>query len=309
MNNAARTALAVHLARAAGFSTPRRRMPLQQYPHLVEVEYGKVLLAQVGTVHHAVLGVMHTLVNGAIESASNTIDDLRRQFAAGVSGTTGRLGVFAVRVFDHQAAQLDRQTRAVLGVPVALLGITMRTQAPATVRVDAKRPATVSEADRITAWVHENVALIKDLGDKPLREIERLVTRAHAAGNRHETLARDIAAKLGEAEDRARRIARDQIGKLNGRISADRHQRMGLTRFRWRTCRDPKVRPTHRELEGKEFFYTRPPLIGLPGQPICCRCHDEPIFDDILAELDRLEAAPAIGPAPTLPRAKRARGR
>lgn len=299
------TALTVLHARAAAglgrLKAPLRRLPRQQYPHLVEVEYGKVLRARVDDVRHAVSGILHTLEVGAVEDATTALEALRRRFAGALPAA--RLGPLAVRVLDHQAAQMDRQTRAVLGVPAAGLGITMHATAPA-MRLDAKgaRPNT-GEGDRITEWVAENVSLIKDLADKPLREIEQLVTRAQAAGNRHETLAREISDRLGIADDRAKLIARDQIGKLNGRISADRHQRMGLTRFRWRGVLDARERPEHRALEGTEWPYIKPPSEGLPGEPIQCRCHDEPIFDDVLAELDRLEAErPAIVEAPVFPK-------
>jgi uncharacterized protein with gpF-like domain len=52
------------------------------------------------------------------------------------------------------------------------------------------------------------------------------------------------------------------------------------------------VRKHHVALEKQSeetpFPYASPPPEGLPGEPILCRCYAEPVFDDLLAELDDL---------------------
>lgn len=300
------TVAMVRLARAMGTATPRRRMPRQQYPHLIEVEYGRALRSVVAAARDAVAPLLAQLPYLTASEAIAMIEEARRRVAAMVPHLTQTVARFATRTVDHQATQLDAQVRAVLGIGIDMLGIARHTAVPASVHMDARtRPQAVDE--RVQGFITENVALIKSLGDTPLEEIEQMIARAFAAGARHETLASELIARFGVAEDRAKLIARDQIGKLNGRISADRHQRMGLTRFRWRDVGDNRVRPEHRKLAAGNavYEYANPPSEGLPGEPILCRCHDEPIFDDVLAELDRLEAAPSPLVAPTLPPARR----
>jgi SPP1 gp7 family putative phage head morphogenesis protein len=317
----------VRLARAMGTATPRRRMPRQQYPHLVEVEYGRMLRGVVAAARDAVAPLLAQLPHLTRIEAVAMIEGARRRVAAMVPRLVPTVARFATRTVDHQAAQLDAQCRAVLGIGIDMLGIAKHTAVPASVHMDAADPDILAVGwtrvtwrmdarvraqtvdERVQGFITENVALIKSLGDTPLEEIEALVTRAFAAGARHETLASDIVARFGVAEDRAKLIARDQIGKLNGRISSDRHQRMGLRRFIWRDVGDSRVRPAHRKLAAGNavYEYANPPSEGLPGEPIQCRCHDEPIFDDVLDELDRLEAAPSPLVAPTLPRPSRGR--
>ena len=48
-----------------------------------------------------------------------------------------------------------------------------------------------------------------------------------------------------------------------------------MTSYTWMTSRDERVRPRHKELDGKEYEYGKPTGAedGLPpGQPIMCRC-------------------------------------
>lgn len=298
----AHTVALVRLARATGIATPRRRMPRQQYPHLVETEYLRVLLSLVHAARAVIDPLLERLDHISSDEAVALIEDARRRIGAAGAALTPRLSWFATRTIDHHAAQMDAQCRAALGVGIDMLGVPRHTVSRADARGRRAEPPGVDE--RIAGFISENVALIKSLGDTPLEQVEQLVTRAFATGARHETLASEIVARFGVAEDRAAVIARDQIGKLNGRISSDRHQRMGLSRFIWRDVGDRRVRPAHRHLSGTTWAYAAPPSEGLPGEPIQCRCHDEPIFDDILAELDRLErgggplTAPVLAPAP-----------
>lgn len=191
----------------------------------------------------------------------------------------------ARQVGDHQKRQLARQSAAALGVDITPL------------LADPKWAA------RIDGFVHENVALVESLGRSTLGELEKMITRALADGRRAEALGAEIAKRWGIAERHARLIARDQIGKLNGQITRARHEELGIARFRWLTMRDPRVRPRHRPMEGKVFAYVgkgAPPFF--PGQEICCRCGEEPVFDDIMAELDALLAGgqPQLAPASAL---------
>ena len=88
--------------------------------------------------------------------------------------------------------------------------------------------------------------------------------------------------RYGMAEDDARRIARDQIGKLNAQVNQERQESMGVTRFVWRTMRDDRVRDEHQELEGEVFSWDDPPAEGLPGEDVQCRCYSEPDFSDLI---------------------------
>lgn len=175
----------------------------------------------------------------------------------------------------HQRSQLQRQIRSVLGVDV--LG------------------GDASLRKHVQGFVVENVALIKDIPARIVRDVELASTRAVASGTRWEVLAKDLEARFGYGRDRAKLIARDQVGKLNGQINAQRQRDIGVRRFIWRTMNDERVRDDHEHLADEIFEYDNPPAEGLPGEPIQCRCYAEPMLEDILseleAELDEEEAA------------------
>jgi SPP1 gp7 family putative phage head morphogenesis protein len=78
---------------------------------------------------------------------------------------------------------------------------------------------------------------------------------------------------------RARLIARDQMGKFFGNLAQARQEDIGVTRYRWSTARDSRVRSRHAAREGKEYYWKRPPAGGPPGFDVNCRCVAEPVLE------------------------------
>ncbi len=194
--------------------------------------------------------------------------DLVRDKSGSLAVRTERIAESAAtRVSSHQKETFQRQMRAALGVEIQI--------------------PDRSLASMVEHFASENVALIKSLAGKSLDEVEKLITRGFTEGRRAEDLEVEIRARFDISERHARLIARDQIGKLNAQIARSRHQEVGIARFRWCTMRDRAVRVTHQGREGKVYSYAgkdAPP--SLPGQEVCCRCGEEPVFDDLLALLD-----------------------
>jgi SPP1 gp7 family putative phage head morphogenesis protein len=82
-------------------------------------------------------------------------------------------------------------------------------------------------------------------------------------------------------------IARDQILKANADLSRTRMQRVGVTRYRWSTSRDVRVRADHAALEGTMQTFSDPPVVDQrtgrranPGVDFQCRCVAIPVFDN-----------------------------
>ena len=89
--------------------------------------------------------------------------------------------------------------------------------------------------------------------------------------------------KLGHSTDnRARLIAADQMGKINGAINKKRQESMGVETYDWQDSNDDRVRPLCRSHHGKTFRWDTPPKGGHPGQKIKCRCTALPNYEDIL---------------------------
>ncbi len=146
-------------------------------------------------------------------------------------------------------------------------------------------PAPGSTLDR---WARENVSLIKTVDRRFFDDMERLIREAHARGTNVRDLTRQIEDRYSVSKSIARRIARDQTGKLNGKITEERHAELGITEYRWSTSRDervrgrpdgkfPNARPSHWSREGQTFAWATPPSDGHPGTPIQCRCVAIPI--------------------------------
>ena len=129
-----------------------------------------------------------------------------------------------------------------------------------------------------------NVALIKSIPTQYADKMEALILKGLQEGKRAESIAEDIKALGGVTDDRARLIARDQLGKINSRISQVRQQKLGITHYRWRTSRDERVRSTHKDREGDIIAWDDPPPDGHAGQPIRCRCTAEPYMDHLIDE-------------------------
>lgn len=139
-------------------------------------------------------------------------------------------------------------------------------------------------AARMAHFTAENVALIRSVQTRYLDDVGKVVLRGISTGARAADIADELEDRFGVAETNALRIARDQIGKFNGQLNAVRQQQLGVEGFVWRTMRDGRVREEHEDLDGEKFSYDDPPLEGLPGEPINCRCYAEPDFAGLLED-------------------------
>jgi len=296
----------VALLQAAAFAGKKHRrrgvMPRQLQPTAIGLDYARALRRVVEKMRAAfepLFEALPALVEaerrerkidseradaGQSKRARELIEQARKRMAATI--TAQELEALAVQFANatstFQRIQLNRQTRSVIGVDI-FTG-------------DKFLPVVVE------GFAEENVALIKGITAKLADDVEGSTLRALQRGTLASDLADDLENRFGYAEDRAKLIARDQIGKLNGQINAARQQELGVTRFRWRTMKDervtgdpdgkyPKAEPSHYDLEGKVFSYDDPPEAGrdgepaLPGEAINCRCWAEPYLEDILDEL------------------------
>jgi SPP1 gp7 family putative phage head morphogenesis protein len=180
---------------------------------------------------------------------------------------------FGRRTGQFQHEQIDRQVRQALGVPFSAI----------------ERPI----ADLVPVFAKANVELIRTIPVKYQDRLARDVREAFQSGMSVDALARKLADGEDASESDARRIARDQIGKLNAQFNQERQESLGVTGYVWRGANDNRERDNHRELEGRHFDWSDPPLgggttedeEGHPGEGIQCRCWAEPDFSPIIGDL------------------------
>lgn len=136
-------------------------------------------------------------------------------------------------------------------------------------------------ADLLAAWEAENIKLIKSIPSQYLDQLHGKIVAAVRAGKPSNELAEFIRETFDLPRSRAKLIARDQIGKLNGQLTMARQRNIGVESYVWRTSLDERVREEHRHREGEQFSWDNPPDDGHPGNPINCRCSAEAVFPDL----------------------------
>lgn len=116
----------------------------------------------------------------------------------------------------------------------------------------------------------ENADLITNIGNQTARRIKTVVVDALKEGVSTTTLKKQIA-KIDKAfgQNRARLIARDQIGKLQSQITRTRAQRADKKKYEWMSMMDGRERKEHHNLDGEIRTWDQSPR---PGEPIACRC-------------------------------------
>lgn len=146
-------------------------------------------------------------------------------------------------------------------------------------------------AEQIAAFSVKNVSLINSVPEKLFTELESGIFDRFSAGTRFESLAEYISQRFQVAENSATRIARDQVGKLNGQLTGLRQTNLGVTEYIWETSKDERVRDSHREKQGKTFRWNDPPSdTGHPGEDINCRCWASPVFSSVVEGSSEFES-------------------
>jgi SPP1 gp7 family putative phage head morphogenesis protein len=253
-------------------------MPRAQQPTTIQLDYYRAIEPIVTRAYALVVRDVYPLVqrtiaertdsarhdatdiNAAIDKAAREFTDLLRP-----KQLEDVVKQFGTATSTFQKEQLNRQIRAAMGVDLSTM-----------------EPNVLRLIDDFTA---DNVSLIKSVPSRFFSDIEKQVTSGVRSGQRWEDLARDLEAKHGVAKDRAKVIARDQVGKFYGELNQRRQENLGITGYTWRTSNDNRVREDHELREGVRFEWSDPPPDGHPGEPVLCRCYAEPDVDSILREL------------------------
>lgn len=126
--------------------------------------------------------------------------------------------------------------------------------------------------DAVDSAIAANVSLIQSIPKQYLDKVEAAVLDGIQTGKRSDEIKKSIL-EIGHSTDsRAKLIAVDQLGKINGRLAQIRQRKLGITHYTWSTSHDERVRHSHRLRDGLIFAWNNPPSDGHPGIPIRCRC-------------------------------------
>ena len=135
-------------------------------------------------------------------------------------------------------------------------------------------------------WTDLNVDLIKSIPKNSLGDMEDIVINGFKGGSTVKSIMQDIQHTYGVSQSKARFLARDQMAKLNADISQQQQTDAGVEEYIWSSSGDGRVRDRHKELDGKKFKWSEPPIVDKktgrrahPGQDYQCRCVALPVFD------------------------------
>ncbi len=131
-----------------------------------------------------------------------------------------------------------------------------------------------------------NVALVTNATADFLDQIRQALEEHE--GETSDEISAALQDRVGVSKSRGTLIARDQVTKLNGKITEHRQRSAGVKKFTWSTSEDERVRKdvewsasdgregseAHAELDGEVFDWDDPPIldgeVSTPGQPIQC---------------------------------------
>jgi SPP1 gp7 family putative phage head morphogenesis protein len=137
----------------------------------------------------------------------------------------------------------------------------------------------------VKSLMAQQVDLITSLPIAAARRVHKLVYESMVDSSRTPMLEQEIMKTGAVTQSRAKLIAFTEVGRATATLNQARAQHLGATHFIWETVRDGRVRPLHRELQGKVFAFDDLPVTGesgersLPGAIYNCRCWARPILE------------------------------
>jgi len=281
-------AAALHRRALLGASTRRRaprKVPEARLPTAIALAYTQHL--------HGLVDALEADTRAAFERVGLRWDarSVRADAAADGDGPSLLAGDASKILARLRAAAAERlRAPSVLsvveGVSAGIVGFTREEfarQMKAALGIDLTTDPVLTQ-QRAT-FRRENLELIRSLTTDHVERVARVLQGG--AGDRVEVLRARIMGETGVVKSRASLIARDQVLKLNADVSHARHQAAGVVEYIWRTSRDERVRPAHRDLDGQRFRYDTPPVVDAkggrhenPGGDFQCRCTAEPVLPD-----------------------------
>lgn len=133
---------------------------------------------------------------------------------------------------------------------------------------------------------------IKRFSSEQIADLRAMVKANAEIGYRFDRLVSQIEQRYDVTQTKAEFLARQETSIFTSKARQARFGDVGITKYVWRTAQDSEVREDHRKLNGREFEYSKPPIVDEatgrragPGQDFNCRCIDEPMIENVLANV------------------------
>ncbi len=163
-----------------------------------------------------------------------------------------------------------------------------------TLGIDVLEDYYTDDFYNVRAWIEDNVSYITSIPIECLERMEKIMMDAYSQGRTANWVQNKIQKEFHLTRSQARTIARDQMGTLFAQLNEAHQRDAGVSKYKWSTVRDERVRKCHAELEGRIISWDDPPEMWYdtksrgrvytgrrchPGQDYCCRCSAIPVFD------------------------------
>lgn len=170
-------------------------------------------------------------------------------------------------------------------------------------------------------WINDNVSLIRNISDDYRKKISMVISNGVSNDKNMVGIRKEIESLNTEIQgSRAKLVARDQVGKINGQMQKRKQENIGISWYTWETSIDERVvgnpnglypignkkHGDHWALEGKICDWADDTIYAdtiqdamkgdwkkrttqmpktIPGVEIQCRCFATPIMLDMLEGL------------------------
>lgn len=135
------------------------------------------------------------------------------------------------------------------------------------------------------AMMVETEEWVKRLRDEHLVAINNNTLRMMKEGRSISDIVKEVRLNTGKAVTSANLVATQQVTSFNGLSSKLRYQKLGVVMATWQTSKNEKVRPSHRDREGKVFelavglYSSVDGKVLFPGTDYTCQCTLVPVLE------------------------------
>lgn len=140
-------------------------------------------------------------------------------------------------------------------------------------------------------WKAQQGRLVDSIVNTYIEKLQIIVSNAVQRGTAMSEVKEEIKVLLNTTDKRAKFIASNEVGNLNGIITMRRQVDCGIGVYQWSSSHDERVRPSHAEMDGKYFYWNSDKVGEINGIKVypapkyhpCmdynCRCVALPVID------------------------------
>jgi SPP1 gp7 family putative phage head morphogenesis protein len=223
------------------------------YPKYEEIKYKVALLKYVNFIEKQIKLLLYPVFDTWVKREDNIrLDDFSDDIEEQLSKVKNIVNIEAVilinRLIKRAREVTGFTTRQVVNSFKGLLTV----QVEPLLGVDIfNSPLNLTLNELVNSWAITNSRLIKSIPETMLNDVSMVIQTGFRAGSSINYIKDQIKNKFGIAENRARLIARDQIGKLHSNVIRDEHLKIGITQYKWLTSQDERVRLSHKVMSNK----------------------------------------------------------